>query len=435
MMENEDKFFGAIEDTLHSYEDAYPVGAWEDFRKERKRRRGIVLFLKLGSAAAVLLFLSYFTIQFFNKATVATQVAQTKPLSRQQKNNVTEPTQQINKNDGLVTTQTIKQDTNKQTYVQATGNEKHIAVAHQSVTHQNKVTPVKEAAKTTITQSPVSIEKNNPVIANVTVPNKTTDVNSNNSKAIYADTVRPINSVTNAIAQTGVKKYTGSTKSVYDSILNSKAPNKVATMAAKKSEKNLSYGVVVSPALGNQKVNVGTGVEVAYKISKNFFVSSGIAYSSLNATGSDNTDAYAAPGSVTNSGRDVSLQVSGFEVPIGLQYRTDNGFYVSAGIVAMGVTNNKFQYNYVVPTTAAVPMRDAAGFTQNTIQIVNEKKTEDVKEKLNNYLGFYMMSFGKKQKIGNNQFTFGPFMRVPFGAVSSKNISLFQGGITLGFDF
>jgi hypothetical protein len=434
MMENEDKFFGTIEDTLHSYEDVYPAGAWEEFSKERKRRRGIVLFLKLGSAAAVLLFLSYFTIQFFNKDKAATQVAQIKPLSRQQKNKLTEPTPRINNNDSLITsTQIIKKDGNKQTNGQPLTIGKNIAA-----THQNIGFPAKEVAKPVITQPPLIIEKSSPVIANVVVPvKKTTDVNSDNNKAINADTITPVNSVTtaNVIAKTDVKKYSGSNKSVYDSIVNSTKPiNKIAATTAKKSEKNLSYGVVVSPALGNQKVNLGTGVEVAYKISKNFFISSGIAYSSLNATGGGDKLYAAAPGAVANGG-DVSLQVSGFEVPIGLQYRTDNGFYVSAGVVAMGVTNNKLQYSYVAPTTAAVMAPDASGFTQNTLQVVNEKKTEDSKEKLNNYLGFYMMSIGKKKKIGNNQFTFGPFMRVPFGVVSSQKISLFQGGVKLGFEF
>jgi hypothetical protein len=435
-MENEDKFFGEIEDTLLSYEDVYPVGAWEDFREKRKRKKALVLFFRLGSAAAVLLFLSYFTIQFFNKDTVTTQITQTKSISRQQKNNTLQPKQDINKNDAVVSSsKAIHQDKRNKTKGQVANIEKPIAV-----TRPNKITPTNQLSKATTVQQPVTIVKDNPVIANiVVVPGNTNGVIKDEKKTNLPDsiTANPANGVitNNVIAKTEVKKYAGSTKSVYDSILNSnKSINKVAATVAKKSEKNLSYGVVVSPALGNQKVNIGTGVEVAYKINKNFFVSSGIAYASLNATGS-NDQLYAASPGGTTGGRDVSLQVSGFEVPIGLQYRTDNGFYVSAGIVAMGVTNNKLQYNYIAKTTAAVQTLDAAGFAQSSIRVVNEQKTEDSKEKLNNYLGFYMLSIGKKKKIGNNQFTFGPFMRVPFGAVSSQKISLFQGGITLGFDF
>jgi cytoskeletal protein RodZ len=435
MMETEDKFFGRIEDTLHSYEDVYPVGAWEDFRKERKRRRGIVLFLKLGSAAAVLLFLSYFTIQFFNKDTITNQFAQTKPTSRQQKDNTVQLKPGTNKDDALVSSHKVidKDKINEP--------EKQVETVQKPaiVTHIAKITPIKEnpLIKETVAQHPVTIVKDNPVIANVVVPDKTIDVNSSNSKAMSADTARPVNSAVtaNVIVQTEVKKYTGSTKSVYDSIVNSNRPvTPRAATIAKKSEKNLSYGVVVSPALGNQKVDFGTGVEVAYKINKNFFISSGIAYASLNAAGSNN-NLYAATAGNAAGGKDVTLQVSGFEVPIGVQYRTDNGFYISAGIVAMGVTDNKLQYNYVAQTTAIVQSFDSSNMLTSAIQVVNEKKTEDVKEKLNNYLGFYMMSIGTKKKIGNNQFTFGPFMRVPFGAVSSQKINLFQGGIKLGFEF
>ncbi|MES2379166.1 MAG: hypothetical protein V4553_21420 [Bacteroidota bacterium] len=431
-MENEDKFFGGIEDTLHSYEDAYPAGAWEGFSEKRKRRKAIVLFFRFGTAAAVLLFLSYFAIQFIRKEPVATQITQTKPISREQKNTILQPKPEINKNDGLVTSnKAVDQNKNNQTEPTIDANKQHIATTNKDI-----VTTVNELAKAGTVQKPIVAAKDNPVIANVAVPDKTADVNNNANKAAGADSVKAINSVTttNVIAHTEVKKYNGPSKSVYDSIFNNKTNSKVAVITAKKNEKNLSYGVVVSPALGNQKVNFGTGVEVAYKINKNFFVSSGIAYSSLNATGSDGLLNAAAPGAAT-SGRDVSLQVSGFEVPIGLQYRTDNGFYVSAGVVAMGVTNNKLEYNYVAQTTAAVPTLNAAGLTQNSIRVVNEKKTEDSKEKLNNYLGFYIFSVGKKKKIGNNQVTFGPFVRVPFGAVSSQKISLFQGGITLGLDF
>jgi hypothetical protein len=429
-MENEDKFFSAIEDTLHSYEGAYPAGAWEDFREKRKRKKALVLFFRLGSAAAVFLFLSYATIQFFKKDTVPAQVAQTKNISRQQKNDTLYPTPGVNNNDALVTSSKAgDQNKNNATQPQIVADKQPIATIH----HDIVPPPARQLAKAAIVQRTTVAEKDNPVIANVVVPDNTTAVNNNNN-AKGVDTVKAVSGITttNVIARTEVKKYTGSTKSVYDSIFNNKT-NKVATVSAKKNEKNLSYGVVVSPALGNQKFNFGTGVEVAYKINKNFFVSSGIAYSSLNATGGGGKLYAAAPGAI--GGTDVNLQVSGFEVPIGLQYRTDNGFYVSAGIVAMGVTNNKLEYNYVAQTTAAVPTLDAAGFAQNSIQVVNEKKTEDSKEKLNNYLGFYIMSIGKKKKIGNNQFTFGPFVRVPFGAVSSQKISLFQGGITLGFDF
>jgi hypothetical protein len=430
-MENEDKFFGGIEDTLHSYEDEYPAGAWEDFREKRKRRKALLLFFRLGSAAAILLFLSYATIQFFKKDTVPTQVAQTKNISREPKKDTLQPTPGLNNNDALVTSNKAgDQNKDNETKPQIVADKPYGATTHQDI-----VTPAKELVKAGIAQKTIVAEKDNQVIANVIVPDKTADINSNINAAKSGDTVKAVSGITttNIIAQAEVKKYTGSTKSVYDSIFNNKT-NKVAAVATKKNEKNISYGVVVSPALGNQKFNFGTGVEVAYKINKNFFVSSGIAYSSLNATGGDALLTAAPAGAPTN-GRDVSLQVSGFEVPIGLQYRTDNGFYVSAGIVAMGVTNNKLEYSYVTQTTAAVPTLDAVGLTQSSIRVVNEKKTEDSKEKLNNYLGFYILSVGKKKKIGNNQFTFGPFMRVPFGAVSSQKISLFQGGITLGLGF
>jgi hypothetical protein len=420
MMKKEDNFFSGIEDTLHSYEDTYVPGAWEDFQEKRKRRRMGIWFFRLGSAAAVLLLLSYIAIQSYNKTPASTQFARTKKIVQPKNNNAIQSPKENSTTDQLIVTQktdTITQQTDKQVLVKANnlnnlfkpGSVYQPVVIDKGDTDKKSIVGV--IAQTKPTYQPV------PKIA-------AADTASGKSAKIDA--------FANTIAQAPVKKYTGNSKSVYDSLVNSKT-NRQADVAIKKNDKNLTYSVVVSPAVGNQKFNFGTGVQVSYKIGNNLFINSGVAYSSLNATekGNPGTDPYKRT-------QGVNLEVSGFEIPVGLQYRTKKGFYVSAGVMAMNVMNNHLQYDYLVEGTSSTLLASASNSTAlapPAVKAVPEQKTEESKEKINNVLGFYILSVGQKKTIGNKKFNFGPFVRVPFGPVSSENIRLLQGGVSLGFDF
>ncbi|TSJ38595.1 hypothetical protein FO440_18955 [Mucilaginibacter corticis] len=436
-MKSEDKFFSGIEDTLHSYEDAYVPGAWEDFQQKRKRRRMGILFLRLGSAAAVLLLLSYVAFQLSTKAPVAVQTVSTKkkvtptvpqqiiPVQPQQQQNITQQPAQTDP--GVDRSFTAKNSSKPSTQ------------------HKEQVDPFNNIVKVQPSQNPpkqvvLSAFKNSDSTVN-TIAAAGNPVKNNNQ--VYKPVQKPVidsalgKPAKGIIPSDGVmanthvdnKKYTVTGRSVYDSIMNSKVNNRV-TATTKKEGKNLTYSMVVQPALGNQKINLGTGLQVAYKLSDNLYVNSGIGYSALNGTAAGTTSADAF-----SKTQNVNLAVSGFEVPLGLQYRTEGGFYVSAGVVGMGVVNNHLQYDQVVESTSTFATSNSQGLVQQAVRLTAEKQTQDSKEKINNYLGFYMLSIGQKKTIGNKKINFGPFMRVPFGGVSSQNVKFLQGGISLGFDF
>ncbi|MFD2147548.1 hypothetical protein [Mucilaginibacter antarcticus] len=234
-----------------------------------------------------------------------------------------------------------------------------------------------------------------------------------------------------AVAGNPISKPAILNNSVYDNLVKSRANNAVAAVEKSDKDRTLSYSVVVQPGIGNQKINMGTGVQVAYKLNDKFSITSGVSYSSLSATG-PGTAASTRLGNVQN----VNLAVSGVEIPLGVQYKTGKGYYVSAGVMGMSVTSNSMQYSYISQGTVATTMIDKQGSAYSNLSVAAEQKTEDVKEKFANYLGFYIISAGKKQPIGKkNNIIFGPFLRVPFGAVSSEKIRLLQGGVTVGFGF
>jgi hypothetical protein len=442
-MKQENRLFSQIEDTLYSYEEAYIPGAWEEFQKKKKRRRRGILFYRITSAAAVLLLFSYVTVQFFKDGPIPVKLQQvkTKVQLHQRDSVISNSGTNSNQNPGAITPNTIVKQYTIKPGKEAPVHYKSVAPVQQAIVNTPDKTNGLIANNTT-----ENIEKGHPV-----APEKApaTDAGSGNSAPTdFSVGVLPFKSGTK------IAKVSGP---IYDSIANQakvRANNRAIANTTKadgvkKTTNNVMYSIVVSPSMGNQKMNFGTGVEVSYKIGNNLLVSSGVSYSSIHAGGSNTAPVYGdsnyssvAPsaGSYNNASankkvQNVNLDVSGFEVPLGLQYRTTNGFYVSAGVLAMGVVKDRLAYDYIIDRPVTMATLDAFGVTQQVIRVASEKQTEESQERVNRYLGFYMFSIGKKQSIGNKYLNIGPFLKVPFGGVSSENIRLLQGGIHVGFDF
>ncbi|MDB5002412.1 MAG: hypothetical protein JWQ34_637 [Mucilaginibacter sp.] len=424
-MKNESNFLNEIEDTLHAYEDAYVPGAWEVFQQKRKRRRMAMLFFRVGAAAAVLLLVGYGAMQLFAKQDASMQLMQTK-------NKIHQPfVKPLKSGDENITAgNTIGIDKG------VMHNYRDTIRPMQTWTKHNTAKSIQNLARYAPANQPATYKDSTTLIVNnkAVKPNNAFKVGE--KLAVAIDTARPVKTAAGVVpgsvfANNETEKHKADNKPVYDLLVKSKTNQQLSPVKTK--TKSVTYAVIVSPALGNQKVNFGTGVQVSYHFNNNLSISSGLAYSSLNATSAGN------PGTDPHKKvQQVDLALSGFEVPIGLQYKTNNGFYVSAGVVGMSVLNNHLSYNYLTESTITAAASTNASGTGPSLQylsVVTQQKTEESKEKINNYMGFYILSIGKKKAVGRNQINFGPFLRVPFGAVSSEKINLMQGGIHLGFEF
>jgi hypothetical protein len=444
-MKNEKDLFYEIENVLHAHEDAYVPGAWEEFVKKKKRRRGVI-YIRLLAAAAILLFIGYAAL-LLSPFSVSTEKRQTKNTTKppyiQPKNNqghdslIADRAVVPQKNHGgnLVIPMPLtvtKQPSVKQPVLSPGAIEKAIPVI-------NKTEETKKQPGTTNIAEVVKLRKDSTAVA-------TTNQPSNN-------TIDPSVAATSvpSVVKTEPKWYDRSAQRLnYDSLANLNKPKPAAT--DEKKNKNLSYAVMVSPSVGNQKMNFGPGVEVAYSINKNFSVSSGIAYAYVNAgsnRGSAPRDAVqnfslqgyntlAATNSPTfspsssQSVKDVKLALSGLEIPLNFQYKTTGGFFVSAGVSAMSVIGNDLSYNYLNSRAVHTPSANGLG---STISVVTEESTQKSNEKLTGYVGFYTLSAGKKINFGRGKLNFAPFIKIPFTRVSSENIQLIHGGVQLGFGF
>jgi len=440
-MKNEQQLFDEIDKVLHTHEDAYPPGAWEEFAKTKKRRRGFA-YLRIVAAAAVLLIAGY----------AAWMLVPVKPVEHDQPQtkNTPKPPYIYQKNgpgtDSLSTDRaiTFRKETEQQT------PQSQMATVKPTTLNQPKIENNAGVDIPALTNQSKYTEQ----------PNKPGDLASlprGKTEALPANalTEAKSNEPLPVVAAAEPRRYDRGTQRLnYDSLANLNKPK--TTVAENKKANAFSYSLMVSPSVGNQKMNFGTGVEVAYNLTKNFAVSSGITYASINSGSnrgampaegmqadlrSYNASLAASPTSfnsasfATSSTRtveSVQMALSGVELPLNFQYKTKSGFYVSAGVSAMSVIRNNISYDYLDSRTISTP--SGKGLSP-TISVVTEKTTQQSAETVNGFIGFYTLSAGKKVNFGKGKLNFAPFIKVPFNRVSSENLQLMHGGVQLGFGF
>lgn len=385
-IEQEEAFFSKVEEVLQAHEDAYEEGAWEEFvatRKKEKRRWPVYAW---AAAAVVLLLVSFGLFE-------------------------------ITKKDQLYTKEVVVKNEDKQPEV---SNEKQTKPA-------GDIAPVL-TDKLTIHQKPLLIkEQNNTTISEAII--KPADpfiaqVKQNSSSP--AIVVAPKDTVITGSFINKDSKNAPVLAGAYDSLVNR---NPVATLPEKNAKK-LTYALVVSPAMSNQKINFGGGMELSYKVGEHLSVSSGLMYTAITAK----SDGNSLVNSTSSRAQAANLALTGIELPLGIQYHAKSGFYAAAGVSALGLINDKLEYSYLTEGTASMPA-SSAGIANEVLKVANEKQTERIIEPLNNYMGFFNFSAGKKQAFGNVNLNIGPFVKVPFSSVTSEKIKLLQGGVKISIDF
>ena len=395
-----------MSEAAKAWEAPYEEGAWEDFSRARNKKRAI-LGWRFAAAAAVLLFavlggLWYKIIN--NKGGQSTQMASVQKTHRSNA--------PINHPSGSAVPDAS---------VLANG---HNSADTATIVAKQKMQPF---AGPGYPQLPVLKERG--ALANINNANvplnqqapsvQRVDTGSNN---VLADNQQKTPQANKAQRQSIL-----STAPMYDSLVAQRNTVKQSQQAA---AKNLNYALAVNPAVGNKKLSVGVGVEVAYTLNDHLSVGSGLGFSSLHAQ-ADGSNV----GLPARQLQSTDLDVNGLEVPLNLRYQTGGGFYVNAGVSAVAVVSNQVAYHYLTQMPQAVTLVNVAGNTYQALRTVSTPTTEQSKESLARYIGFYTLSVGKRQAIGKKQINWGPFLKVPFNPVSSQDIRLTQGGFRLSFEF
>ena len=372
--EQEQAFFKEIEEVLHSHDETYELGAWEEFDANRKGNKRKWPIYAWATAAAVLLLVGFGLFEIANKDKLYNNHTLVKNLNKQGKvKEKTEITQQL----------PLKDEAGNSVIVNAASN------------LVNSILPQVDQV--------IALAKPNQQPENVAIATATKDT-------IIATLV--VKSVNKPVIK-------------YDSLVN----RNLAVVKDEITTSKLTYSLVVSPSLSDKKVNFGGGMELSYQLGDRLSISSGLMYTSLSAK-SDGKSLVATG----NKPQGANLAVSGIELPLGLKYQTNSGFYAAASVSALGLLNNQLEYSFLEEKTV-IQTAFSAGVATEVFKVVSEKKTENSIVPLNNYMGFFNFSAGKKQAFGKVNLNIGPFVKVPFNSVSTEQIKLLQGGIKISVDF
>ncbi len=386
-MNKEQEFLNQIEEVLLAHEETYELGAWEEFDANRKKNKLKWPIYTWAAAAVVLLFVSFGLFEILKR-------------DEQQKDQV------FVKNDNEQ--REIKEDT--KTPTKSNPTLERLDLLGEGNTEKALKTP--------------SIHKNK-FVATIDSPALTIMAQTDQLIAVEKPS-QPSENIAAPVAALGVlknDKFTPVFAGAYDSLTNR---NATITPA---SSRKLTYSLVVSPSLSNKKMNFGAGMELSYSLGNRLSINSGLMYTAINAK-SDGESLVATNGKPQGA----NLAVSGIELPLGIQYQTERGFYATAGVSALGLINDKLEYSFLEEKTIMLTEFNA-GISTQVLKVVSEKKTEKSIEPLHNYMGFFNFSAGKKQAFGNINLNVGPFVKVPFNSVSSERIKLLQGGIKISVDF
>lgn len=384
--EQEQRFFDQIEEVLHAHEETYERDAWEEFDANRKKSKQKRLVYWWAAAAVVLFFVSLGLFE-------------------------------LTKKDEIVNDQILVKN-NKEQYNVKEDSSMLSSGVHKSI--ENDAIEVLRLAPKHKNILPIELEKS--VDSNIMQKGQVVAVENPGEQPQNA----VVSIITSADEKSNVQKadkYSPVLPGAYDSLIN----RNQAKAITKKMAGKLTYSLVVSPSVSNQKMNFGAGMELSFPLGDRLSLSSGLMYAALNAKSDGNSRV------VTNSqSQGASLAISGIELPLGIQYKTKGGFYAAAGVSALGLISDKLQYSFLEEKTVA---QTSAGYANEVFKVVSEQKTEKSIEPLNNYMGFFNFSAGKKQAFGKVNLNIGPFVKVPFSSVSSEKIRLLQGGVKISVDF
>ncbi|MFC3199725.1 hypothetical protein ACFOET_19055 [Parapedobacter deserti] len=243
---------------------------------------------------------------------------------------------------------------------------------------------------------------------------------------------------------------------ISEAVAHPAAANDYADVHAKpeNSGKKWGLGVVVSPSLTSERVNMGGGIAVAYRLSDKFSLGSGVSIGELGvaqnsggptamAYGFDSRQADSPVGGTGlqstyesyNEVISVTSTVLTLDIPLNLQYNVTERFYTSVGVSFVNVLNEQRTAHFVDR------LNDLTFGKENAIRddpsraveaVVSTKKTGHRPLEGNGYAGFLNFSVGRKVPLSRKlMLSVEPYFKLPVGRLSREEMDFTNGGIRI----
>ncbi|WP_028295823.1 hypothetical protein [Olivibacter sitiensis] len=231
----------------------------------------------------------------------------------------------------------------------------------------------------------------------------------------------------------------------------------VSVNKADKSRK-WGFGVVVSPVMTEEKVNLGGGVTLAYQISDKLSVGSGLSVVDLNVAnnsvnGSNSRQVLMNAAALEDSRLEsktmavvgqkeltsISSNVIGLDIPIDFKYNLMRNLYVGAGASVFTVLRENRFNNYVSQFDNSQVVL-AQGLAYNSVpEIRTVRTTESTAEtplKESGYSTFLNFSVGQKIPLSSRiGLSVEPFYKLPVGRINNQNMNFQYGGVRIVTSF
>ncbi|WP_133248556.1 hypothetical protein [Pedobacter yonginense] len=416
---------------LHGHEESYSEGAWERFSLPERKKRRVIAYWPLWSAAALILITAAIFFGRDNNA-LRTDLVVKHPSSKKQQVD-------LQKNTNLQQQKKSNQNTDNQIV-------EPILLSEQIV----------KKPKGAEDQMAYAVSNNGTDIfaKQVVAPPNSNEVTTSNSHVnllenhsagntlIASNTERAFNII--------VEKRKTLPKTTFEELL-AKDSQVSALSPANKNTKDSKWspGVYVAPAMGNDnKVNMNYGFSLAYKVAGKLSISSGIAYTALSSTSNPSSsssavmDSQASTSSLSRDSKNlesVDAQLRGINIPLELKYSFSDKFYTGIGVSALAILNNRQENNYIINQAQNTTVLNTMGYAEQKMLLVTQRVSEPQAESViapEKYLGFYNFSLGYKQKISpKKNIAIEPFLRLPMRTFSKENLNLTNGGLRIKVDF
>ncbi len=215
-------------------------------------------------------------------------------------------------------------------------------------------------------------------------------------------------------------------------------------------ERRWNLAVVVSPSLTSEKINMGGGIALAYRISDKLSISSGVSIAEMGVgqypAGSRQGERYASydytvPQSTPTATEglttdheylgnsyltSVTSSLLAMDVPLDLRYHLSDRFYSSVGMSLFAVLDERRTVHYTTTTMS----QDLNGTRYNRHEFTQRATHHPIESQ--GVGGFVNFSVGHRVPLSKRvSLSVEPYFKVPMGSLSKQDMNLNHGGLKI----
>ena len=201
-------------------------------------------------------------------------------------------------------------------------------------------------------------------------------------------------------------------------------------------------GIVVAPSMTSERLNMGGGFAVAYRVSDKISLASGVSLNDLGVAQQQVGQPHVPQMSLDSPmpghepgiqepyrSREVTSVTStllAIDVPLNLRYHVTEGFYTAVGVSFLGILNERRTNHFVDHINQPT---DQSG---NLKAVHSAERSNEQPLQGKGYAGFVNFSIGRRIPVSSKlSISLEPYFKLPVGRLSREDMDLTNGGIRI----